>query len=89
MYGRKRLSAEEGKHLLAHGGDGEPELLVKHLVGSRCAEVVETEYLSVRTDHRTKRGGQTGGETEDRHAGNKNRPAVFEGLVVEQTYRGN
>ena len=84
-----RLLADECEHAGENGIGGETELLVEHLVGSRCSEVVETEHFAVGTHYATQSGGEAGGEAEGGHTGGEHCLTIVDGLVVEEADRGN
>ncbi len=83
------LLAEECKYASFYSIYCKPEFLIKHLVGGRRTEMIETEHLSIGTNHSTERGWKAGSETESRHTGGKDRLTVFNRLIVEQTDRRN
>ena len=83
LFYARGLLAEECEHTSLDCGHGEAEFLVKHLVGCRCSEVVETKHFAVGSHDSAECGGQTGCETEGGDSGGENGLTIFEGLVAE------
>ena len=76
-------------HLVVYILCGEAELLVKHFVGSRVAEVVEAEYLTIGTYKALQVDGQTCGETEYLGTCGDYALLVLFALAAEESLRRN
>lgn len=82
----KSDTVDELEHLSGDILGSKAEFLVKHLVGSRSAETVESVDHSVGAYHATQGRGESGGEPEDRHSCGNHAAAVFFILALEETH---